>query len=155
MTENKSHHYRVRPATQDDLSWTISQLKTFAHQVSKKHLLFPKDENYVAHYISQIIAEQVLIIAELNGEPVGLIGGFYGPHFFNPDLNILTELFWWVMPEHRGTPAAQLLLESFVEKGRATADQVVFALGTATPVKGDKITALGFEPVEQMYLMEV
>jgi hypothetical protein len=45
---------------------------------------------------------QPFFIAQ-NDVRTGFIGGTIGPHYLNPDLLVLSELFWWVVPAFRGS----------------------------------------------------
>jgi hypothetical protein len=85
----------------------------------------------------------------------GFIAGFLYPHFFNPDIVTLSELFWWVPEEYRGTRSGLLLFKYFKEFGEERADQVIMTLEEETPVKPEFLTKKGFRVKEHSYLLEV
>lgn len=86
---------------------------------------------------------------------LGLIGGQLAPHPFNPELLVLTELFWWVDPEHRGGRAGAMLLDAFTAYGEEHAHWILFTLEHESPVNDRCLTKRGFALKERCYLREV
>ena len=43
-----------------------------------------------------------LLVADVDGEIVGMIGGMVAPHYYNFSVITGQELFWWAKPEYRG-----------------------------------------------------
>jgi GNAT superfamily N-acetyltransferase len=52
--------------------------------------------------ISQLIRNKTLIVLEEGEQIVGMLGYIVHSHFMSGDL-VVTEVFWWVEPEHRGS----------------------------------------------------
>lgn len=145
---------QVRPATTQDLDWLIGQLKDFAAFYASKRSLFG-EESYVRAVITSMIERHLVLVAERGTELLGFIGGIVTPHFMNPDIQVLTETFWWVSPEHRRTRAGLMLLEAFVGYGKANAQWTQMTLEHESPVADRCLTKRGFQLKEHSYLLEV
>jgi hypothetical protein len=68
---------------------------------------------------------------------------------------VLSELFWWVSPEHRGGLAGARLLAHFIDYGEKNADWIQMTLEAGSPVNEHTLTRLGFQLYERSYLKEV
>lgn len=145
----------TRLATADDIDWLLVELAEFSAFYGTKRPLCGPDEDYNRALLSKLITDHLLMIAERGTERLGLIAGMYTPHFMNPDIQTLSELFWWVAPRHRRTPAGKLLLDAFVQWGRENADWVFFTLEHDSPVSERVMTKRGFRIKESQYLLEV
>lgn len=149
----------IRLADAQDIPWLCAQLRQFATFVGTKRSLFPTEEKCVA-VLKMLIAQHPLFVAEKAGdddtpERVGFIGGTLAPHPMNEDITLLSEMFWWVDPLHRGGRAGYELLRAWSAFGRAHADQVVMTLEHHSPVKPSTLEHFGFHVVEHTYLLEV
>jgi hypothetical protein len=149
-----------RSATPDDIPWILGELKKFAVFLGTNRSLFPSEE-YAKEKLQELIETQVFCIAEStltnlhDGTQVGFIAGICGPHFFNPEIRVLSELFWWVTPEWRNTRAGALLFAEFMHCGRERADMVVMTLEEQSPVHEETLLRHGFKRYERNYVMEV
>lgn len=148
----------IRPANDDDLDWLVGELREFDRFYQTKKRLFG-EEAYVREKMLEVIRTHVCIIAE-NKDPastqrIGFIAGILRPHFYNPDLQVLSQLLWWVVPGKRQSVAATMLMDTFIEYGRAYADWITFNMSRWTPVKKESFLRRGFEISDQVYLMEL
>lgn len=144
----------VRPATAADTPWILEQLVAFDKFFGSSRSLFPSIEAAEAK-LAFLVEHHVFLVAEHGDERQGFIGGLLGPSFFNDDVVQLTELFWWVAPEHRGTRAGLVLLNAFIAIGQLRADHVVMTLEDQSPVNPATLERRGFRPKETSYLLEV
>lgn len=101
-----------------------------------------------------------MISTELAGDEdpwirTGFIAGFLYPHFFNPEIMTLMEVFWWVAEPYRQSRAGLKLFNQFLEFGKDRADQVIFTLEDNSPVKGSFLTKKGFRVKEHSFVLEV
>lgn len=78
-----------------------------------------------------------------------------GFHPYNPAIRVLTETFWWVTPNARGSRAGLMLLDAFTAYGERNADWIVFTLEHHSPVNERTLTKRGFHLHERSYLREV
>lgn len=146
---------KVRLATTKDIPWIIPQLKEFAPLYNTKKSLYGTDKYSIA-YLNVLINEHVAIIAEKDdGTCVGFIMGRYGKHPFNQKIKILAEVFWYVLPKHRSSRAALMLLNAYVKIGKQIADFIYFSLqDERTNIKSKSLLKRGFKMQEKIFLME-
>lgn len=154
--QRDSQHKKVivRPALESDVFWCLDQLKDFAKGYGTERSLIG-DRDYAVKAFTNKIQNHLVYIAEIGGEPVGFISGFIMPHHYNPHIKVLTESFWWVAPEYRGTRAGYLLFKNFVEFGRENCDWVVATLETHSPVKDEFFIKQGFKETERSFILEM
>jgi hypothetical protein len=144
----------VRRAATTDIAWLLTELKKFSSFIQTSRPLFEDDASAKA-MVEQFVSCYVVFIAERAGIPLGFIGGIVTPHFLNPNIRVLAETFWWVQEEHRGSRAALLLLNAFLEYGKAHADWITMALEALSPVNESCLTKRGFKLQDRAFLMEV
>lgn len=101
------------------------------------------------------LAEQVInqsgkvLVAEENGQLVGLLAMFIGPHFFSGEI-IATELMWYCEPEYRRSFTAIGLLRAAEKTARnAGAKSMIFTAPTQEVEQAYK--CLGYHWVEANY----
>jgi hypothetical protein len=145
----------VRPASLDDIDWLLVQLQAFSVFQDTKRELFPT-EAFAREALAGMIQNHLMLVADHPAVgPVGFISGYVLPHPYNPSIQMLSETFWWVAEEHRGTRAGLLLLEAFLAWGREHADWITFALEAKSPVSDDVLLKRGFKIQERSFLLEV
>ena len=153
---------RIRPAVAADVPWIWGQLHEFDAVFPARTSLMPCPE-YGDAMLRQLVSVGPFFMAvdiyadgvELVEEPAGFIAGMVAPHWMNPDVQVLTELLWWVAPDYRGSSAAARLLRSFVDYGKANAEWTLCTIGKETPVNPRSFERLGLAPIEATYLLEV
>lgn len=155
----------TRPANERDLDWLMAQLAKFDKASGFKRT-FLESKEYARGGMTALINEHVVIVCESVRrvgptdypefrEPLGFIAGTVAGHPFNPNIRVLTELFWWVVPEHRVTRAGFLLLDEFTRIGRRSCDWIVFNVQRHTPVGRRHFERRGFVQKEYSFLLEV
>ena len=151
----QSKKFKVRRATESDLDYIVGQFPAFAkHYGTNKSL--HGNHTHARDAMLKTIQEHLVLVAESDQDGVrGFIAGFVSAHPYNPDIRVLTELFWWVEPAFRRTRAAVLLMNEFVAWGKSNCDWVTFGIMETTPVKESAILKRGFIPYERNYIMEV
>jgi hypothetical protein len=145
----------VRQAQHTDIDWIVHQLRKFSEFYGTKLSLFG-DDAYARERLTWIIDCHVFLVADHSQHgPVGFIAGLAQPHFFNPSIRHLAELFWWVDEAHRGGKAGLLLLRAFTDWGRENCDWITCSLEHHSPVKDETLTRRGFKIQERSFLLEV
>lgn len=144
----------VRPAGLDDLPWLLEQLLAFDKFVGSSRSLFPTLD-VAEDIVSGLVLNHPFFIAQNASGPIGFIAGMLTPHYLNPSITVLAELFWWVPEEHRGSRAGALLLAELLAVGRRCADQIIMTLETESPVAPRSLINRGFREKETSYLLEV
>lgn len=144
----------VRPATSDDVIWLVDQMRAFDQFFGATRSLFP-DVPQAIEIVEQLVAQHPFWVAESAKGLVGFIAGALTPHPYNPSITVLSELFWWVDEQERGSRAGALLLAAFITFGEQHADWIVMTLEEASPVNPATLERRGFKPYERSYLREV
>lgn len=144
----------VRRAQLTDSPWLLTQLKAFAQFFGSKHSLFPTEDDQILDTLHSMVESKVFFVAENGTNAVGFIAGMLSEHPYNPKITVLSELFWWVQPEYRGSSAGARLLRAFEDYGRANADWVVMTLETKSPVDPRSLEKRGFKHFESSFLLE-
>lgn len=146
----------IRAAIPDDINWIMGQLQVFARFLGTKKSIYPSNTQYVHNFLTKMIHEHVLLIADKEGiGSIGLIGGVAVPHFLNPEITVLSELFWWVDEAHRGSRAGLMLLERFNKWASDNTDWVSMSLEEKSPVNEKCLIKRGYAPIERNFLREV
>jgi hypothetical protein len=107
----------IRYATLDDVSWIVDRVGEDMFSLLGETDMYDKD--YLHEFIPQVIEDGIVLVAERAMEPIGCIAGILSPILFNPHKVSLTEIFWWVAKEHRGSSAGAKLLLAFEQDGIA------------------------------------
>lgn len=148
---------RIRQATENDLAWLLLQQREFDQFYGTCRSLFPSDPKVALEIMTNIVANQVMLIAEKDpeGTRLGFIAGALGPHPYNPEITVLSEQFWWVDPAHRGGTAGARLLSEFLDFGRNNAKWIVMTLEAKSPIDPAHLERVGFRLFERSYLLEI
>lgn len=148
----------VRTATTDDAPWILGSLRAFSAAYGTHRQLFPPSEEQARATLEGMMSNGAFFVAlDATGERQGFVGGVFFDHPFNPELRTLTELFWWVSPQHRArTNAAAALLDAFTAHGRTHAQWVTFThIVGKTGVRFEQMTRRGYHMQEFTFLLEV
>lgn len=146
---------KVRRAEFTDAPWLLTQLRAFAQFFGSKHSLFPSDDDQIVDVLHAMVESKVFFVAEdSSGKLTGFIAGMLAEHPYNAAITVLTELFWWVDPEHRGSSAGARLLQAFTEYGREHADWIVMTLEAKSPIDPQSLERRGFKHFESSFLLE-
>lgn len=140
----------VRPAEGEDIPWMMDQLKAFDSFADFPLPLFP-DTEQASGFLDNLIATQPVFVSEKEGELTGFIAGFIHPHMYNPSLTVLTELLWWVAPDHRGGRSGALLFQAFEDLGNREADVVIMTIEHSSPVNPLTLQKRGYNPCEYSF----
>lgn len=149
--------HELRRVSLTDVPWLCSQLRTFDVFFNSKYSLLPSESEMhvmLADWITNPNQYPFWVYA-IEDQLVGFIAGTVHQHFYQRRLLCLTELLWWVAPEHRAGPAGPKLLYRFIEYGKLHVHWITMVLGKDTPVKFATMRRLGFELRETNFLLEV
>ena len=145
----------VRGAVETDLEWLFGEMKSFSEFFGSNKSLMPDDVDHGFKILEDLVKNHLFLIAEEDGERLGLIAGMVHPHLFNPAIKVLSEFFWWVPEEHRGSRAGLMLLNEFTKWGKDNVDWVIMTLEHHSPVNTRCLTKRNFKPRETTYMLEV
>lgn len=97
----------------------------------------------------------VLLVAEVDGEPVGMAGGIYSPFVFNDRLKVGAEIMWWVEPEYRCNGVGVELL-TMLEQCAAEAGCIRWSMMSIEDGSAERVAAMyhraGYTPAERTYV---
>ena len=144
---------KLRPANNSDIEWLFLQCEDFA-EFYKTKISLAGNKEYGLTFLAEVVEKHFVRIALRDGERVGFIAKLIAPHHFNPDIRQLSELLWWVQPEHRNTRVGMLLFKDFMKFGETECDQMSFVLEHHSPVKDQFLLKYGFRLQERAYLKE-
>lgn len=152
------NHIRVFEAVRNDVPWIMEQLRRLDDFLPMQSSLFPSDDNLARTMIHAVMDNHFFAIAKrgsLDPKPIGLMAGFLAPHPLNPELIFFSELFWWVLPEERGSMVSVHLFREFMAFGRSHADAIVMSLQPNTAIHESSLLTRGFKPLDRTYILEV
>ncbi len=144
----------TRLANSSDIDWLFEECKAFAKTYESK-LNLASNEDYGRTSLGYLVENHLVVMSLKDGEPTGFIIGMKQPHHFNPDITMLSELFWWVKPEHRLGSSGAKLFKAFMDFGKQNCDCITFTLEETTPLSEKALTKRGFRLTEKAYFMEV
>lgn len=100
----------VRKATPADRQLVLAMGASFYANTHYPDAVAAYDPESVLGLIDVMTASGVLLIAEDDGAPVGMVGLAIAPFTFNASFPMAYEVMWWVSPGSRGQGAGKALL---------------------------------------------
>lgn len=100
----------IRTTTLLDDNNIVAMAREFYPQSSYSKWADFDDETSLA-LISTLRKRGILLVAEVDGKLVGLLGAIGVPFIFNANVISGHEVIWWVAPEHRKTSIGADLLK--------------------------------------------
>lgn len=140
----------VRRASESDIVSIVCELEKFAKYTEVPYL-YPKSSK-AYDFILSLVREHFVLVAESMGRVAGFMAGTVGPHYFNPEVKVLTEILWWVNEDRRRTPAGKLLLDEFTLWGETNCDWVIVSLDKKSRVNPRSLTKRGYALKETVFL---
>ena len=105
---------KIRLANKFDLPEIIRMLRNFRNHTPIDKMRDCDNEEYVSKVFHHILlGGGVALIAEKDDQAVGMILGVINQNVWDPDINVLHELAYWVDQEHRGTSAGYRLIVEY------------------------------------------
>lgn len=121
----------------------------------------PFDVEYTAHCIVEMAIKDPdgfgVLVYDKRGNAVAMLAGGVSNYFFSP-MRRGYDHVWYVVPEHRGSKTAVVLLKRFVEWAKSRGAGEIF-MGVTTNIApertGKLLSRLGFVPVGGNYRLDV
>ena len=149
----------VRAATRDDMPEIIVMGEQF-HILSGMKDMGAFDATSLENTIVAMIDGPVsgfVLVAESDGEVVGMTAGILFPLYFNLSLKGCQELFWYCKPDSRKGAGRLLLDELEAEASRRGAD--VFMTAALAGLRDGAIARVyerrGYRPVENTFIRKL
>ncbi len=146
----------IRQAREADMAAILRMGREF-HDQSSFAGMAEYDAGSFERTVGLLMSEHVagvLLIANYDGAVVGMAGCALFPFFFNVNVTLAQELFWYVQPEHRKGAGAALLDGLEIEAGRRGAVAMISA--AIAGLRDDAIARVyvrrGYEPAENTFI---
>lgn len=142
----------IRPAELRDIP-TIARLGKAFHAEAGWSDIVDYVEEDCAATLEAMLSLGIILVAEEDGEIIGMAGGVMIPIYFNRDHLTGEELFLWVRPDRRG--AGIKLLKALEDAAREKGCQSwgMKSLATVNPERMDTYyRRKGYRPSEQSYI---
>lgn len=139
----------IRIAVTSDICRCVEAGKRF-HQFSPYRDI-PYCEQTMTDSMEGMIIQKTLIVAFLDSEVIGGIGGNIGSCFINKNYTMAYELYWWVDPEHRGRLGLRLL-NAFEARARELGAKLLMMMTLEINDIGPLFIRLGYERAETGYI---
>jgi Acetyltransferases len=144
----------IRAATSTDLRRIVEMSEQF-YAKTKYHHFAEFDPLSVAVLAETLIDYGVLLLYELDGNVVGMVGLVLTPFLFNSSRIGAYEIVWWVEPEAQGLGVGRDLLEAVEpacrEKSADLALIQMVHLNNSPPQAARMYEHLGYQHSESSY----
>ena len=101
----------IRKAKDSDLATIVEMSGKFYPHTPYSNIV-PFNPEAAAVLAQALIDNHIMLIAELNGQPVGMIGLIVTNFPFDPETLGAYEIIWWVEPEVQKQGVGKALLEA-------------------------------------------
>lgn len=143
----------IRKATAADIPALVRMGRDFWSKTAYSGIPYCPDSAAVV--LSQMMENGLLIVGEIEGRAVGMVGGAISPMFANRAVLAVTELFWWVSPEARNSRIGLELFSGLEAAAKEAGASVMgmIALDALDPEKAKSIyAARGYVPAEHTFM---
>lgn len=141
----------IRVATEDDIPAIVAMSRKFYATTSyAEHA--PMDDETVAALARQLM-DSVMLVAEADGQVVGMVGLVVAPFMFNHSINAAYEVVWWVEPEAQGSGIGKQLLAAIDNAciARSASIVVMVTLASSPPQAAALYERAGYTHSETSY----
>ena len=146
----------VREATESDLSEYVKLSADFHAASPMQKVCEFEPEGFKEFVLAAIDNPDIcILLAELNGEIVGITGGIVYPLYFSPSHKVSQELWWWLTPAARGSGVGNKMFKHLQlwSKERGAKTIFMIALEDERAEKMEKVYCrAGFEPMERTFM---
>jgi len=146
----------VREATDADLSEYLKLSADFHAASPMQRVCEFEPEGFKEFVLAAIDNQDIcILLAELNGEIVGITGGIVYPLYFSPSHKVSQELWWWLTPAARGSGVGNKMFKHLQlwSKERGAKTIFMIALEDERAEKMEKVYCrAGFEPMERTFM---
>lgn len=145
--ETQLRKIEVEVLTEKHLHWfvDVAAVRMLSEELKRPDLV---NKQALQALSEKTIEDGTSFVATCSGVPVGALGSLFTPNLYNPDLTILLELFWYVLPDYRTTRAGALLFKAFDDKAKDCADESVLSLLPHSAVNLSTLAKKGYNMEE-------
>lgn len=145
--------YHIRSLSEQDRNWLldIASYDTIHNDLGKPELY---NREQLDNLFTTAQHGDYSFVCEMNGELIGIVSGIQHGHLFNPDVQLISTLFWYVAPAFRNSRAGWLLLKRYTDAVKASGLNCIFAIQNYSNVKPSIFHKAGFTDGEQVFKYE-
>lgn len=142
--------YTVEDLTAHDYKWAVhtAARKMMVDEVKRPDLYDIKQFELLANLMME---QKTVLIVKKNGRPAGVLGALPNNCLYNPSVVILSEILWYVLPEHRGGRSGYLLLKAFRDLADKMNLEASLSSLAHSEVNDKSLERLGFVYAERAY----
>jgi GNAT superfamily N-acetyltransferase len=144
---------KIRKANKFDLP-KLKQMLWNYHDCGNIKGLDITSEETGLRILSMILAGGgVALVSEKDDELTGMLLAVRSPFLWDNSKTIMTEIAYWVEPEHRGSSAGYRLLKEYVEYCDELKDLNKICNYTISQMEGQELnySRFGFKPIEHTW----
>jgi len=146
----------VRRATAEDIPSYMDLAAAFVATTPVNHLIPFARESTAAFVESALDNENMIVlVAEDDGELIGITAAIAYPMYFNPAKLVAQELWWYIKPDARGGTASKLLFQEIEKWGMSKQAAAMFMVA----LDNDRVETmvklygrLGYTPTERAFV---
>lgn len=139
----------IRAATRDDIGGIVEMAQKF-YATTDYASLCQMDDAQAAGLAILLIDTGIMLVAEHEGELVGMAGLHVEPFTFYPSILMATEVVFWINEESRGKGLASLMLDAAEDAAKSLGCSVIRmqALRNSGPIVADFYGKRGYDITE-------
>lgn len=127
----------------------LEYLATSAKQVAK---LYGNKFDWKNFSLRGYLSRYRFMLCRRNGVPVGFMMARLYDSIFDPEKAILMQDLLFAEP---GTRAAHVLMQDFIDFGKANANHIITMIAEHSNIKPSSLERYGFKQLETLYRIEV
>jgi L-amino acid N-acyltransferase YncA len=147
----------IRKANRHDIPAVLDMLRQYRSETPLDFLRDANDAEYVTQMLNELIAGRgVVLLAEIEGQAIGMMIAAVMPSIWSPKHFVLTEFAYYVEPEHRGSTAGYRLLRSYLDEAIALKDSGRICnafISKMTNSPDLKYSRFGFSKLEEFWVI--
>lgn len=149
----------VRPATVEDLDVYLKLAADFCAASPMKGLA-EFDPAGMGALLKRLMenTNALVLVAEIDGEMVGITACLLYPLYFSPNYHVAQELWWYLTPEARGNGIGKKLFEAMEAWARSKEAKALFMIALEderAPMMHKVYVNAGFRPLEKTFIKEL
>lgn len=142
----------IRDAEEDDVEAIVAMSEKF-YATTYYTEFAPFDADSCSHIILGLITAGTLLVAEVEGKLVGMIGVVVHPFLFNVNVVQASEIVWWLDPDYRKTNTAKMLMQAMENRAKEQYVDLMLMINLDNSPPAAKVlyTNLGYKNTENAW----
>jgi N-acetylglutamate synthase-like GNAT family acetyltransferase len=148
----------IREATRYDIDVIVEMMRSYSALSPIKQLRTDHNEYHVRQLITAIlVGAGKAWLAYKDNKPVGMLLSYRNGNMWNPNVMMLSELAFWVEPEHRHSTYGYRLLTEYDKYASKQLDSGSIAAYTISKLSNSEFdpSRRGFDWIESTYVKQI